>query len=218
VTIKDRIRAIATECGGPSALARLAGLTPSTVAQYLSDQKGRASEPGATALAKLARAANVSIEWLATGQGSKDRSLLPAGFVEIPSFDLRENIYGLLQNSEITRDGIIVRATIIERIGAPLASLSAALIGDGNPPSVNDDDTIIFEATALGHGRRVPAIVHDGRHYLIAQGVRAMVRQLHRRDEKLIAFKDRDGKTQNIDPASPEFRILGRVHWRGGVV
>jgi transcriptional regulator with XRE-family HTH domain len=69
--LRARIRQIARESGGIVALARRAGLSASTVAQYTTDKPGRASEPGAIAVAKLARAAEVRVEWLVSGDGPK---------------------------------------------------------------------------------------------------------------------------------------------------
>ncbi len=72
ISLRLRILQLAAECGGVVALARRAGLAPSTVAQYTTEKPGRASEPGAIAALKLARAANVRLEWLVSGEGSKN--------------------------------------------------------------------------------------------------------------------------------------------------
>lgn len=69
--LRRRIAQLINECGGVVALARRAGLSPSTVAQYTTERPGRASEPGALAVLKLARAANVRVEWLVSGEGAK---------------------------------------------------------------------------------------------------------------------------------------------------
>ncbi len=69
--LRGRIAQIIGECGGVVALARRAGLSPSTVAQYTTERPGRASEPGALAVLKLARAAKVQIGWLVSGEGAK---------------------------------------------------------------------------------------------------------------------------------------------------
>jgi transcriptional regulator with XRE-family HTH domain len=72
--LRSRISEIVQDLGGVAALARRAGLSPSTIAQYISDKPGRASEPGATAALKLARGAGVRLEWLVAGEGPKRAS------------------------------------------------------------------------------------------------------------------------------------------------
>lgn len=62
-TFADRIAVCIGRTGGkPSYLAAKAGLTPPAIGKY---QKG--SEPGLEALIKIASAAGVSLDWLATG-------------------------------------------------------------------------------------------------------------------------------------------------------
>lgn len=76
--LRLRISEIAQDCGGIAALARRVGLSPSTIAQYVTERPGRASEPGVTAVVKLARGAGVRIEWLVAGEGAKRAGNAPS--------------------------------------------------------------------------------------------------------------------------------------------
>ena len=60
----DRLREAIDQAGGPIAVARKSGIPFGSIQHY---RQGR--EMRATALAPLAEACNVSIEWLATGKG-----------------------------------------------------------------------------------------------------------------------------------------------------
>src|SRR5579863_8396687 len=70
-----------------AALAKAAGLPPSSLQSYL-----EGAEPTRPALVALARAAEVSLEWLADDRGyKKPRPYVPDGYGEIPFFDIRKS-------------------------------------------------------------------------------------------------------------------------------
>ncbi|MEO5365303.1 MAG: helix-turn-helix domain-containing protein [Magnetococcus sp. WYHC-3] len=60
-----RIGALAESVGGKKALASLSHISESLVHRYVSGQ----SVPGTVALVNIARAAGVTVDWLATGSG-----------------------------------------------------------------------------------------------------------------------------------------------------
>ena len=207
----DRLKEIAESLGSYAALAKKAGLAASTFQNYLDG-----GEPQRPALIALAEAANVSVSWLATGQGARNRNLLPEGYEGIPRFDLRDNIYPLMRGELTAEHSMLIDGPLRERIGLPLGSLTAAVISDGFPPAINDGDTIIYSAAAPGaQGRDI--VISDGRFYLLAHGIKAVVRPLSARKGDGYFLTNRNGKLQPFDLAS-EYRILGRVHWRGGLV
>lgn len=61
----DRLREAVRRCGGPSPVAKKAGMPVPTLNNYLSGRDMKAA-----ALVALARATNVSVGWLAAGIGS----------------------------------------------------------------------------------------------------------------------------------------------------
>lgn len=221
----NRLKDISESLGSYAALAKRAGLAASTFQNYLDG-----GEPQRPALIALAAAGGVSLHWLATGQGPKSPTLLPAGYVEIPRFDLRHNIYALMQRPPA--DSTILRADLVESvesIGAPLASLNSALVADGWPPQIADGDLVIFSESPSrlsghdqgGFDRLIQ--VAEGQLYLLAQGAKAVVRRVNRKTIKgktatAILLTDSAGNQHTIETGSSEFQILGRIVWRGGIV
>lgn len=65
--LEDRLRVASSRVGGPESLAQMAGIPRRTLGNYLA---GR-NEPKASALAAIAGAAGVSVEWLVTGNGAE---------------------------------------------------------------------------------------------------------------------------------------------------
>lgn len=62
-----RMQECADEAGNPAALARAAGISHPVISDYLNG----VSEPSRLRLISIAKAAGVSVEWLATGEGAK---------------------------------------------------------------------------------------------------------------------------------------------------
>lgn len=61
----ERVRTIVTLAGGVEKLSRSAGMTSRVIGKYLAGE----SEPNRTRLIALAKAADVSVAWLAAGEG-----------------------------------------------------------------------------------------------------------------------------------------------------
>jgi transcriptional regulator with XRE-family HTH domain len=96
--ISERILELVGEAGNAQRLADRAGLNSSTVLFYLPRKSGRVSEPSAAAIVKIARAMEVSLHWLLTGDGPKkhfadltpiDRTRLAKAIIEAETI-LRE--------------------------------------------------------------------------------------------------------------------------------
>ncbi|ABR74754.1 hypothetical protein CBG46_09155 [Actinobacillus succinogenes] len=66
----ERIELVINKLNGPSEFSRQTGVTLSTITRW---RKGEA-DPSRTNLIKIAEAANVNLEWLATGKGSADNT------------------------------------------------------------------------------------------------------------------------------------------------
>lgn len=74
-----RIRQLADESGSVLALAQRSGLSETAVRNYLNG-----GEPSRPALAALAKASQVCLEWLATGEGSRQKESSKSSFIPIP--------------------------------------------------------------------------------------------------------------------------------------
>jgi transcriptional regulator with XRE-family HTH domain len=80
-----RLHDIVNDFPTKAALARAAGVPPSSLESYL-----EGVEPTRPVLVNLATAADVSLEWLACGRGEKNpRPLVPDGYAQIPFYDVR---------------------------------------------------------------------------------------------------------------------------------
>jgi hypothetical protein len=79
----QRLEEISAKFGSHMRLAAAAGIPNGTLHGYFTG-----SEPSRTALVALARAADVSVHWLATGEGPKAASIAPEGYIELPCFNL----------------------------------------------------------------------------------------------------------------------------------
>lgn len=77
----DRIRECAAIVGSGNELSRLSGIPRGTLERYM---KGR--EPRAAQLAAIARAADVSMDWLITGEGEK-QPIQSSKIISSPSID-----------------------------------------------------------------------------------------------------------------------------------
>jgi phage repressor protein C with HTH and peptisase S24 domain len=78
----ERLSQIEKEFGSARQLAALSGVSNNAVHLWR-----RASEPARNNLVKVARAANVSISWLAAGEGEMRPSRPPQGY-QLPLFDI----------------------------------------------------------------------------------------------------------------------------------
>jgi len=70
-SFKERVRYIVRKVGSIKKLAQLANVSPRVVGKYLAGE----SDPSRKRLISLADAADVSVEWLATGVGATGRRL-----------------------------------------------------------------------------------------------------------------------------------------------
>jgi transcriptional regulator with XRE-family HTH domain len=96
--ISERILELVGDAGNAQRLADRAGLNASTVLFYLPRKSGRVSEPSAAAIVKIARAMEISLDWLLTGEGPKkhfadltpiDQTRLAKAIIEVETI-LRE--------------------------------------------------------------------------------------------------------------------------------
>ena len=216
-SIRDRIRIIAAEQGGPTALAHKAGLAPSTVAQYLSEERGRASMPGLEALIKLADASHVSITWLAAGRGPRNPDFLPDGYQLFPYFDLRVlgwRIHGL---SGSPAEWVALKRSWFnrpERPGRPPQEIQCISTPDDNfSPLLKYGDLIAIDRSA--GGGYLPLNFAEGALYAIAPEARILLRRLHwERDKGFVARAGMHGKLIKLEA----FQIIGQIIWRSGPV
>lgn len=80
---QSRMNILISQAGGPSSLAQKSGLSRRVIDKYRSGE----SDPSRTRLVALARAGGVTIEWLATGNGSMAPDAPPLQSAQPPPVD-----------------------------------------------------------------------------------------------------------------------------------
>jgi hypothetical protein len=195
----------------------------------LSEEERRASEPGVAALVKLARAANVSVTWLATGQGPKSAdNQLPDGYLSIPFYDLRASggrIYTFTQ--EAVEDFIVFKESWLREAGAIQKDSAAFEALETLKPDIRIGDLVVMDQR--GGARPTPGRPPwpidfiDGGAYAVALEARVLLRRLYRDGPKrsgASAIVARAPGCSDIHVAADalNFVVIGRLVWSGGLL
>jgi hypothetical protein len=241
----DRLRLIASRLGSMRALARAAGVHPTTAHAWFGT-----AEPGRAALSNLARAANVSLDWLVSGEGN---------YALLKFFDLQKSEGYNEAFIAAAGDRAETRLFDLSTLKGPLAAQNLPIAerietwqdpvrarenlflllvggsGDLMAPLIQDGDLIL---TAGGMGTEVglrkvtyPCVMsHKGRVIIRlvrypgvsdADKIRAAIGPIDRSawPPKMAKpeYLFRGGHSPNSSESIPssEFRMLGRVIWCG---
>jgi len=146
------------------------------------------SEPTRLALVALARAAGVSVHWLATGEGPKAANIAPEGYIDVPCFNLSgigPYVRGMIGSPTGRR--LFKKDDFPERVNNKLDLVAAV---EGCPelsfePAILGGDVFIFEQilwTARGPNviHLSPILNRADNIYLIADGANLRLRKLKR--------------------------------------
>lgn len=210
---RARLRQLQDRFGSVAELARSVGVSDNAVYKWLS---GR-GQPTVSNLVALAQVANVSIEWLATGQGpgeSSDdtrRETNPDDYMFVPRYDVRISAgRGNAIRSEQVVDYLAFKNEWVRRRldTDPRNLLLIEAVGDSMAPTLEDADLLLVD---LGE----PRFKHDGV-YVIRRNSDLAVKRLQRRpDGKLLIMSDNPAYTPVVVTAE-SVRIIGRVIWAAG--
>jgi len=147
----DRFGLLVKEFGSRYRLAKVSGVPESTLQQY-ADQE---LPPRGDILIKLARAANVPIEWLASGQGE----MRPAGqlpgltFVDVVMVELRD-MHAALSMEQIRGFLPFSRPWLEHRLGISEPKELMFLEADQDlPPEIRKSDLLLVDRSA---GNKMP--------------------------------------------------------------
>jgi phage repressor protein C with HTH and peptisase S24 domain len=207
---RRRLRLIMQQFGSVADLARAVGVSDNAIYKWVS---GR-GQPGMISLVNLAKAAGVSVEWLATGRGAKARAETEiegaSEFISMPRLAVRDAAARSMVQSPQIVDYLNFRSDWLHRSLAAdpkqLALIEA--IGDSMSPTIDEGDLALVDLREA-HFR------HDGV-YVLRTGADFSIKRLQRRlDGSLIVRGDNpayDPQPASIDRIS----IFGRVIWTGG--
>lgn len=213
--VPQRIAELIREAGGLRVLARSAALPPSALSQYLPREKGRVSKPSSETLARIARAADVRIDWLLFGTPPKRAGEAAApidetGLIQVPRLELRAAAgAGADVNLEDPIEWLAFRADWVRRkLRVPSSTLRLiTAMGSSMRPRIEDGDLLMI-TTAEPKFK-------DGGIHVLRRDNQLLVKHVRReRDGFLLISENPSSETQFVH--APEIEIIGRVLWRAG--
>lgn len=196
------------------AFASKAGVSDTVVRQYLSGK----SEPSRTVLLAMARAAGVTVSWLATGEGGMHPEDIHAGLVLdqdeyalVPRYDVQVSAgHGsLVENDSQPVESMAFRRDWIRKMGLSVSHLALVTArGDSMEPTLADGDLLLVDL-------RQSAIT-DGAIHVLRNDGNILVKRLQRGlGDQVIVLSDNKiyGALETTEAA---LNVVGRVFWRGG--
>lgn len=206
VELGERIRWLLDQFDSRAQAAEVAGVTPEHLASYIA---GRAKPPFEL-VARLAAAKDVSLDWIASGEGERNAADAPApGTASIPFVPDSETPPGRLH------DAIVFEVALLETLGvADIDRLRIVMQhGPANEPVIRDGDLLLVDTSS-------DRIARDGIYVILREG-RHFVRFVETAPSGTVSLKSRnpDYGSQTLTPAdAAALAILGRVLWRSGTV
>ena len=207
----ERFALLVAEFGSRYRLSKAARVPESTLQQY----SGPTSvlPPRADILMKLARAANVSFEWLATGKGDmRPAGLVPGALLaDVVMVELRDP-RAALEMEHIVAHLPLSRFWLESRLGITATDrLMFVEAGQRLPPLCEKGDLLLVDRTM---GKKLPG--HEGI-YVLSGRVGLMVRHVRVRLNQRFVIS---GPNISEEVAASELgrRIVGEVVWRGGQI
>lgn len=206
---RRRLRLIMQQFGSVADLARAVGVSDNAIYKWVS---GR-GQPSMVSLVNLARAARVSVEWLATGReaSTRDARDSEAGeYVYLPRHSVRAQAGRITMQSTQIVDHLALKSKwLSQRLGAEAKSLLLVeAVGDAMSPTIDEGDVVLVDLRELRYR-------HDAIYALRAGGEITIKRVQRHPDGKLIVRSD-NPKYEPAVVAPDSITIIGRVIWVGG--
>ncbi len=202
----ERVRWLLDQFGSRVEAAEVAAVSPEHLPSYIA---GRAKPPFELVV-RLAAAKNVSLEWLATGQGER---LLGGGgeddaYAAIAVQPESDAKLGAEQEPPL----LFSRNWLGAAVEAPVEKLRIVMQrGNANEPIMRDGDALLVDTS-------VDRIAEDALYVFVRDG-RYLARFVETFADGSVALKSRnpDYRTQTLSrEEAGRLHVLGRVRWRGG--
>ena len=204
----------------PHAFSKRVGMSGTMVRKYLDG-----SMPGLDKLVDIARVTNVTLDWLATGEGLMRPGQMqrmemsagaPEGFVTVPKLDIRPSAGpgSLTIHHESEPDILAFREDWLRRIGvSPKFARLMVAKGDSMTDTIADGDLMIVDVS-------IREIVEEAIYVLVYGGLVRLKRiQMLRSGILLLKSDNPRYETETVPLAEqPELIIEGRVRWAGGTI
>jgi phage repressor protein C with HTH and peptisase S24 domain len=206
---RRRLRLIMQQFGSVADLARAVGVSDNAIYKWVS---GR-GQPSMLSMVHLARAARVSIEWLATGH-DPSRSEAPVGetheYIPPVRNPARVSISrGSAQSRQIVDYLAFKEEWVRRRLESdPQHIMLLEAMSDSMSPTIEEGDLMLLDL-------QDPHFRFDGV-YMMRVGSELAVRRIQRRpDGRLIVRSDNPAYEPSV-AAAESVNIVGHVIWSGG--
>lgn len=208
-----RLNQILQQFGSVVELAQAVGVSDNAIYKWLS---GR-GQPSVANLVGLARAARVSVEWLATGHdvaqpaSAKGRPGRRGDYVFVPRYNVRGSpaCGGVIRSEQVVDYLAFKLEWVRSRLHTqPGNLLLIEEVGDSMSPTLEDSDLLLVD---LGE----PRFQHDGIYVLRRNHDLAVKRVQRRPDGQLLIRSDNPAYESSV-VHSEAVRIIGRVIWAAG--
>ncbi len=210
---RSRLTQVIQSFGSVVALATAVGVSDNAIYKWLA---GR-GQPSVANLVALARAARVSVEWLATGEEISHsgqavaRAVEHGDFIFMPRSRIRFSAgrEGIMRSEQVV-DSVAFRADWVKRVlrADPRDLILIEVVGDSMAPTVEDSDLILADLAE-------PRFRQDGI-YLLRHDGGLTVKRIQRRPDGKILVRSDNPKYESM--VVPSVKIIGRVVWVGGCV
>lgn len=211
--LRSRLTQVIQSFGSVVALAKAVGVSDNAIYKWLS---GR-GQPSVANLVALARAARVSIEWLATGEESRQsaravtRAVEHGDFIFMPRNRIRfsSGRDRMLRSDQVV-DSIAFRAEWVKRRLSTESRdlLLIEVVGDSMAPTVEESDLILADLAE-------PRFKQDGI-YLLRHDSGLAVKRIQRRPDGKLLVRSDNPKYEAMVVSTVS--VIGRVIWIGGRV
>lgn len=223
--LAERIRRCAAMAGSGDLLAQKTAIPRRTLETYLTGQ----SEPKASRLVAIAKAAGASIEWLVTGEGQPDGSAYQTQsqtqglaarepeaerfddrFALVPLYDVRVSAgHGAFNGTENVLTQLAFTRYWLNKLGLHAAHLVAVRVdGDSMEPTIRSGDVLLIDREQT-HPRDGAIYVMRREDWLVAKRLQLLAGGLVR-----VISDNQAYPPEEVEPAALE--ILGRAVWKGG--
>jgi phage repressor protein C with HTH and peptisase S24 domain len=211
----QRLKALLERYETRQEASQIARVNPDQLAKYVAG----AAKPDFETVARLAKKKDVSLDWLATGEGmSESGAVISAqGFMTVdmwPKAAYSGRGVFAVNGEETSAVRVAVPFVMFKGMEIPVADLCAVLNrGGANTPELNDGDTLIVN-------RSEDRISSDG-FYIFEDDGLLLVRVVERRMGGSVSVRVRDGSAEpqllSRDEVS-RLNVFGRVGWRLGAI
>jgi len=207
-----RLRLIMQQFGSVADLARAVGVSDNAIYKWVTAR----GKPGMISLVNLAKAAGVSVEWLATGKGEplktrpEPRGVSRSEFASMPLHAL----LGIEGNANLVSSQIVdylnFRTDWLKRtFNAEARDLALIeVVGDSMSPTIDEADLVLADL-------RETRFKSDGIYVLRNRGDLS-IKRIQRQPDGKFAIRSDNPAYLPVTVAPESISLVGRVIWTGG--